>query len=86
MCSSYVATLFLLSQMSSDTACTCAEEKQTSVPFIYNLKRKMEGLDEGLDIDVVDLPGIDDKDESFSDLSSLLLHLVQIVIFVVNYE
>ena len=62
------------------------DEKRTTVPFIYNLKRKLEGCDEGVDIDVVDFPGVDDRDESVSDLTPLLLHLVQIVIFVVNYK
>ena len=73
-----LAILSLSSQIYPGTI----EEKRTTVPFIYNLKG--EGLDEGLNIDVVDFPGVDDRDESVSDLTPLLLHLVQIIIFVVN--
>ena len=77
-----IAALSLPSQIYSGTT----DEKRTTVPFIYNLKRKNERFDEGLGIDVVDFPGVDDRDESVSDLTPLLLHLVQIVIFVVNYK
>ena len=78
----FKVSIYLPSQIYSGTT----DEKRTTVPFIYNLKRKLEGLDEGLDIDVVDFPGVDDRDESVSDLTPLLLHLVQIVVFVVNYK
>ena len=47
---------------------------------MYNLDEKVEGLD------VVDFPGVDDQDESISDLADLLLTLSQIVIFVVDYR
>ena len=50
------------------------------MPFIYNLDDNIEGLD------VVDFPGVDDRDESISDLADLLLTLAQIVIFVVDYR
>ena len=47
---------------------------------MYNLDDSIEGLD------VVDFPGVDDRDESISDLADLLLTLAQIVIFVVDYR
>ena len=56
------------------------EVKRTTVPFMYNLDDSIEGLD------VVDFPGVDDRDESISDLADLLLTLAQIVIFVVDYR
>ena len=40
----------------------------------------MEGLD------VVDFPGVDDRDETISDLADLLLTLAQIIVFVVDYR
>ena len=40
----------------------------------------MEGMD------VVDFPGVDDRDETFSDLADLLLTLAQIIVFVVDYR
>ena len=54
--------------------------KRTTVPLMYNLDEKVEGLD------VVDFPGVDDRDETISDLADLLLTLSQIVIFVVDYR
>ena len=48
---------------------------------MYNLDERVE---EGLD--VVDFPGVDDRDETISDLADLLLTLSQIVIFVVDYR
>ena len=54
--------------------------KRTTVPFMYNLDDNIEGLD------VVDFPGVDDRDESISGLADLLLTLAQIVIFVVDYR
>ena len=56
------------------------EVKRTTVPFMYNLDDSIEGLD------VVDFPGVDDRDESISGLADLLLTLAQIVIFVVDYR
>ena len=47
---------------------------------MYNLDDYIDGLD------VVDFPGVDDRDESISDLADLLLTLAQIVIFVVDYR
>ena len=56
------------------------EVKRTTVPFMYILDDSIDGLD------VVDFPGVDDRDESISDLADLLLTLAQIVIFVVDYR
>ena len=56
------------------------EVKRTTVPLMYNLDDYIDGLD------VVDFPGVDDRDESISDLADLLLTLAQIVIFVVDYR
>ena len=47
---------------------------------MYNLEDKVDGLD------VVDFPGVDDRDESISRLADLLLTLAQIIIFVVDYR
>ena len=47
---------------------------------MYNLDGRVEGLD------VVDFPGVDDRDETIPDLAELLLFLAQIVIFVVEYK
>ena len=47
---------------------------------MYNLEDKVDGLD------VVDFPGVDDRDESISGLADLLLTLAQIIIFVVDYR
>ena len=62
------------------TASGTTEENRTTVPFIYNLEGKVDGLD------VVDFPGVDDRDESISGLADLLLTLTQITIFVVDYR
>ena len=56
------------------------EAKRTTVPFMYNLEQMVEGLD------VVDFPGVDDRDETIPDLAELLLFLAQVVIFVVDYK
>ncbi len=47
---------------------------------MYNLEERVDGLD------VVDFPGVDDRDESISELANLLLTLAQIIIFVVDYR
>ena len=47
---------------------------------MYNLDGRVDGLD------VVDFPGVDDRDETIPDLAELLLFLAQIVIFVVEYK
>ena len=56
------------------------EERRTTVPLMYNMDQRVEGLD------VVDFPGVDDRDETIPDLAELLLFLAQIVIFVVEYK
>ena len=37
-------------------------------------------------LDVIDFPGVDDRDETISDLAELLLVVAQVVIFVVDYK
>ena len=37
-------------------------------------------------LDVIDFPGVDDRDDTISDLAELLLVLAQIVVFVVDYR
>ena len=54
------------------------KSKRTTVPLLYNLDGKVDGLD------VIDFPGVDDKDQSIPQLANLLLGLVQAVIFVVD--
>lgn len=54
--------------------------KRTTVPFMYNL----DGLVDGLD--VIDFPGMDAKDNCVLELTQLLVHLVQVVVFVVDYR
>ena len=54
--------------------------KRTTVPFLYNLEGVIEGLD------VIDFPGVDDRDDTIPDLCELLLALAQVVIFVVDYR
>ena len=56
------------------------ESKRTTVPFLYNLDEKVEGLN------VVDFPGVDDEDDSIGDLADLLLTIAQIIVFVVDYR
>lgn len=54
--------------------------KRTTVPLMYNLDGKVDGLD------VIDFPGVDDKDHSIPELAELLISLAQVVIFVVDYR
>ena len=54
--------------------------KRTTVPLLYNLEDDIEGLD------VIDFPGVDDRDHTVPQLANLLLSLSQIVIFVVDYR
>ena len=54
--------------------------KRTTVPFMYNLDGVIDGLD------VIDFPGVDDKDHSVPGLAQLLVRLAQVVIFVVDYR
>ena len=37
-------------------------------------------------MDVIDFPGVDDRDDTIPDLCELLLALAQVVIFVVDYR
>ena len=54
--------------------------KRTTLPLLYNLEEKIDGLD------VIDFPGVDDSDSSVPEMAKLLLSLAQIVIFVVDYR
>ena len=72
----YNSLHLILSQIPAGTA----EVKRTTVPLMYNLEERVEGLD------VVDFPGVDDRDETISDLADLLLTVSQIIIFVVDYR
>ena len=54
---------------------------RTTVPLLYNLEGKVDGLD------VIDFPGVDDDDHTtVPELADLLLSLAQIVVFVVDYR
>ena len=50
------------------------------MPLIYNVGQSIEGLD------VIDFPGVDDRDESIPDLAKLLLSLTRIIVFMVEYK
>ena len=50
------------------------------MPYIYNLDGIIKGLD------VIDFPGVDDKDKSIPELAELLLSLTRIIVFVVDYK
>ena len=49
------------------------------MPFLYGIK----GVE---NFDVIDFPGVDDQDDSISELVNLLRTLAQLVVFVVNYR
>lgn len=55
-------------------------EKRTTIPLLYNLEGSVDGLD------VIDFPGVDDRDHTVPELANLLLSLAQIVVFVVDYR
>ena len=55
-------------------------KRRTTVPLLYNLEDKVPGLD------IVDFPGVDDKDHSIPDLAKLLLGFAQVVIFVCDHR
>ena len=71
-------TISLMIIMQIPTGTT--EAKRTTVPFMYNLDKHVEGLD------VVDFPGVDDEDDTIGDLADLLITIAQIIIFVVDYR
>ena len=71
-------TISLMIIMQIPTGTT--EVKRTTVPFMYNLDKNVEGLD------VVDFPGVDDEDDTIGDLADLLITIAQIIIFVVDYR
>ena len=72
----YIMIVIFISQVSSGTT----EARRTTVPFIYSLKETVG------DLDIVDFPGVDDVDESISDMANLLLTLAQVIIFTVDYR
>ena len=49
------------------------------MPFLYGI----QGVE---NFDVIDFPGVDDQDDSISDLVNLIRTLSQLVVFVVNYR
>lgn len=55
-------------------------EKRTTIPLLYNLEGSVDGLD------VIDFPGVDDRDHTVPELANLLLSLAQIIVFVVDYR
>ncbi|XP_064392637.1 uncharacterized protein LOC135340244 isoform X2 [Halichondria panicea] len=70
-----VSTLFNIEVPVGTTAV-----KRTTIPFLYNLEGVIDGMD------VIDFPGVDDRDDTIPDLCELLLALAQVVIFVVDYR
>ena len=56
------------------------EQKRTTIPLMYNLDGSVDGLD------VIDFPGVDDKDHCIPGLAKLLISLAQVVVFVVDYR
>ena len=56
------------------------EQKRTTIPLMYNLDGSVDGLD------VIDFPGVDDRDHSIPGLAKLLISLAQVVVFVVDYR
>ena len=50
------------------------------MPLLYNLDGKVDGLD------VIDFPGVDDRDHCIPQLAELFLGLMQVVVFVVDYR
>ena len=75
-CNSHVDSAYYFIQVPVGTTAI----KRTTVPFLYNLNDSVEGLD------VIDFPGVDDRDETIQDLAELLLALAQVVVFVVDYR
>ena len=71
----FVTHAFLLKALVGTT-----EQKRTTVPLMYNLDGSVGGLD------VIDFPGVDDKDHSIPGLAKLLISLAQVVVFVVDYR
>ena len=71
----FVTHAFLLKALVGTT-----EQKRTTVPLMYNLDGSVDGLD------VIDFPGVDDKDHSIPGLAKLLISLAQVVVFVVDYR
>ncbi|XP_028411559.1 uncharacterized protein LOC114534202 isoform X2 [Dendronephthya gigantea] len=71
---------FVRSLFGEETITGTTDQKRTTVPLIYNLDQNIMGLD------VIDFPGVDDRDKSIPELANLLLSLTRIIIFVVDYR
>ena len=54
--------------------------QRTTVPFLYNLEGTIDGLN------VIDFPGVDDKDPNVVAISKILLLLSQLVVLVMEYK
>ncbi|XP_046840222.1 uncharacterized protein LOC124434378 isoform X1 [Xenia sp. Carnegie-2017] len=71
---------FVSSMFEVQTASGTTDERRTTIPLIYNLDEHIKGLD------VIDFPGVDDRDESIPKIAELLFCLTRIVVFVVDYR
>ncbi len=56
------------------------EKTRTTVPLLYNLDGVVDGLD------VIDFPGVDDKDNNIPKLAEMLLGLAQVIVFVCDHK
>lgn len=56
------------------------EKTRTTIPLLYNLDGVVDGLD------VIDFPGVDDKEHNVPKLAEMLLGLAQVVIFVCDHR
>ena len=65
---------------SCQTITGTTDQKRTTVPLIYNVGQSIKGMD------VIDFPGVDDRDKSIPELAELLLSLTRIIVFVVDYR
>ena len=55
------------------------DSRRTTVPFIYCLDPKVEG------VNVIDFPGVDDSDQDVIKPVEFLKFVSQVVIFVIHY-
>ena len=54
--------------------------QRTTIPFLYNLEGTIDGLN------VIDFPGVDDKDSCVVAISKILLQISQLVVLVMEYK
>ena len=71
---------FVRSLFGRETITGTTDQKRTTVPLIYNVGQSIKGMD------VIDFPGVDDRDKSIPELAELLLSLTRIIVFVVDYR